>query len=73
MILSYAPETICSDYPPTLRGLPALAVRIGRALERWGQRRAALPPRELRIRRYEALIASERRATEIERSILRRL
>ncbi|WP_167051314.1 hypothetical protein [Salinibacterium sp. ZJ77] len=70
MILTYTPDSLRPDCPHPLRGVPALAVRLGRALERWGERRAALPPREVRLRRYENLIANERRASAAELALL---
>ncbi|WP_166869424.1 hypothetical protein [Salinibacterium sp. ZJ70] len=70
MILTYTPDSLRPDCPHTLRGVPALAVRLGRALERWGERRAALPPREVRLRRYENHIANERRASAAELALL---
>ncbi len=71
MMLAYSPDTLCADSVRPLRGMPALAIRIGRALERWGERRAALPPREVRLRRYENHIANERRASDAELALLR--
>jgi hypothetical protein len=71
MILTYTADSLSPDCPRTLRGVPALAVRFGRALERWGERRAALPPREVRLRRYENHIANERRASDAELALVR--
>lgn len=73
MMLAHSPHALTGTRAPLAidRGIAGVAIRLGRALELWGRRRAALPDREVRLRHFENLIANERRATAHERMLAR--
>jgi|GEM_PF-1866865 len=52
-----------------IRGVPGIAVRLGRALEAWGRRRSAASPidREALRRDRERQLANEARMLQVER------
>ncbi len=58
--------------PKTLYGLPAVAVRLGRALENWGRRAARIVDRETLRREYERQRHNEARMLGNERFTLPR-
>lgn len=73
MMLAHSPHALSGTRAPLAleRGIAGIAIRLGRAIELWGRRRAALPDRDVRVRHYENLIANERRATAHEHMLAR--
>lgn len=53
-------------YSATLTGVPGLAVRLGRAIERWGRRAARRPDREAQRLEFARLAAAESRRRNAE-------